>query len=247
MSVWEPEGTSGPAMNSISEPGFAKVRHGYDPSQVSEHLKTVAGRTRILEDRVSELESELEQVRGQEQPSRPAEASVEDPYEVMSGRMAEVVRTLDQDVERMRQEAEAEAQQLVDEAKAEAARESREVEKLRKKAMAEADEMLAEATAEADRIRVDAQATAEDLRAEAERALEDAKEQADAALAELTDRRDALVAEMRTLHDRMLDSASRLEPIVDGERADDEVVVVEDGAAESDEESEAEGLVSPGR
>jgi cell division septum initiation protein DivIVA len=246
MSVWEPEMTSSAAVNSISEPGFTMVRRGYDPGEVSEHLKSVTGRTRILEDRVSELESELERVRGQEQPSQPAEAP-EDPYEVMSGRMAEVVRALDQDVERMRQEAEAEAKQIVDEARAEAERESRDIEKLRKTAEVEADGMLAEATAEADRIRVDAQATAEDLRAEAEGALEEAQKQADAVLAELTDRRNALVVEMRTLHDRLLDSASRLEPILVAEGAADEIVVAEDDDDTSEEASAAEGLVSPGR
>ena len=246
MSVWEPEGTSSAPGNANSEPAFATVRRGYDPNQVAEHLKGVAGRTRILEDRVSELESELERVRGRGQSSQPAEEA-EDPYEAMSGRMADVVRTLDQDVERMRQEAEADAQRIVDEAKAEADRESRDAEKLRKSAMVDADAMIADATAEADRIRVDAQATAEDLRAEAERTLEDAQKQADAVLAELTDRRNALVDEIRTLHDRLLDSASRLEPVLDAERADDEVVVGDDDAAASDEESETEGLVSPGR
>jgi cell division septum initiation protein DivIVA len=243
MSSWEPETTPGAATNPTSEPGFTLVRRGYDPGQVSEHLRNVSARMRVLDNRVSELESELEHVRGQGQTSQVAEAP-EDPYEVMSGRMAEVVRTLDQDVERMREEAEEEATQIVDEAKAEAERESRDIQTLRENAMKEVDGMLAEATAEADRIRVDAQATAEDLRAEAERALEDAQKQADAALSELTDRRNALVAEMRTLHDRMLDSASRLEPIMAAEQADDEVVVVEEGTAGSDEESEAEGIVS---
>jgi cell division septum initiation protein DivIVA len=242
VSVWEPEGTTGAASNSV-DPDFATVKRGYDPGQVSEHLKSMAGRTRVLENRVSELESELERARGHEQPNPPAEAT-EDPYEAMSGRMAEVVRALDQDVERMRQEAEAEAQRIVDDAKAEAAVISRDAEKLRKKSGADADEMLAEATAEADRIRVDAQATAEDLRAEADRALEDAKEKADAALAELTARRTALAAEIRTLHDRMIDSASTLEPILDA--ADDEAVVIEESAGTSDESSGAE-VVSPGR
>jgi cell division septum initiation protein DivIVA len=246
MSVWEPERTPGADVNSIDEPRFPIVRRGYDPGQVTEHLKGVAGRMRVLEDRVSELESELDREGPQDQPSQPT-AAPEDPYALMSGRMAEVVRSLDQDVERMRQEAEAEARRIVDEAKAEAERGSRDIEKLHKKAKVETDGMLADATAEADRIRVDAQATAEDLRAEAERALEDAKEQADAALTELTDRRDALVVEMRTLHDRMLDSANRLELIPDAEGAADEIVVAEDDDAASDETSAAEGLVSPGR
>jgi cell division septum initiation protein DivIVA len=246
MSNSEPEITPGEEVNSISEPDFATVRRGYDRGQVSEHLRSVAGRMRVLENQVSELESKLEQVRGQGQPSHLAEGP-EDPYEKMSGRVADVVRALDQDVERMRQEAEAEAQQILDEAKTEAERESRDGEKLRKEAKAEADGKLAEATAEADRIRVDAQATAENLRAEAERALKDAKKQADHVLAELTDRRAALMGEIRTLHSRLLDSASRLEPIMDAESADDEVVVAEDDAAESQEASGSEGLVSPGR
>lgn len=246
MSNSEPETTPGAEVSSISEPDFATVRRGFDRGQVSEHLRSVAGRMRVLENQVSELESKLEQVRGQGQPGQLAEAS-EDPYERMSGRVADVVRALDQDVERMRQEAEAEAQRIVDEAKAEAERESRDSEKLRNEAMAEADGKLAEATAEADRMRMDAQAKAEDLRAEAERALEDARKQAGAVLAKLTDRRNALVAEIRSLHHRLLDSASRLGPIVDAEQAADEVVVADDDAAESEEESGSEGLVSPGR
>jgi len=246
MSNSEPETTPDAGVTSNSEPGFATVRRGYHRGQVSEHLRSVAGRIRVLENQVLELESELEQVRGRKQPSQLAEGP-EDPYEKMSGRVADVVRALDQDVERMRQEAEAEAQRIVDEAKAEAERESRNGETLRKKAVAEADGTLAEATAEADRIRLDAQAKAEDLRGEAERALEDARKQAGAVLAELTDRRNALVVEIRTLHQRLLDSASRLEPIMDAEPAVDDVVVAEDDAVGSEEASGSEGLVSPGR
>ena len=45
----------------------------------------------------------------------------------------------------------------------------------------------------------------------------------------------------------MLESAASLEPIMDGEGVADQVAVTEDGEASSEEVSETEGLVSPGR
>lgn len=227
MSTWEPEETPRSEANSIPEPPFATVWRGYDPSQVSEYLRTVAGRVQVLENRAWELESELEQARKQGDMS-PLPTEPPDPYETVSGRVADVVRAFDQDVERMRREAEAEVQRILDEARAEAERGARDVEKVRQEGMAEAEGMLVDARAEADRIRVDAQANAEEMRAEAERALKDAQVQADAVLSELQSRRESLVAKLRTLHDQMLDSARGLEPIVEAGEAPDEVVVPED-------------------
>lgn len=244
MSTWEPEETPSPEDNAIPEPTFAMVWRGYDPRQVSEYLRSVRIQSKVFENRARELESELEQARMQGE-AGPLATAPEDPYETISDRVAEVVRAFDQDVEQMRRDAEAEAQRIVDGAKADAERESQAARTAQEEATAEVEGMLAEARAEGDRIRVDAQAKAEEIRARAERALEDARARADALLSDLDSKRTSLLVEIRTLHDRMLEAARGLEPVMEGERADHDVVVVEDAA--SDEVSEAEGLVSPER
>jgi cell division septum initiation protein DivIVA len=229
--------------DSDPEPRFATVWRGYDPSQVSGYLKGMAGRLQVLENYVSELETELEQAR-QGQASSLASAP-QDPYEKMSDHVARVMRSLDGDVEKMRQEAQAEARRIVDEAKADAAGQARDVEKLRKTAITESDRMLGEASAEADRIRLDAQAKAEDIKARAEQALEDARVKATEVVGGLDDRRRSLIAEIRSLRDRMLGSAKDLEPILGEERALEDIVVEEEDAV-SEEADEAAKLVSPG-
>jgi cell division septum initiation protein DivIVA len=206
----------------MPEPTFGTVRRGYDPRQVSEHITRMTERMQILKRHVAELETELEQAGG-------TGTAAEDPYGALSGHMADVMRSFDQDVEKMRADAETEAQRIRDEARAEADRAAGEIEERRQAATAEVDAMLAEARAEADRIRLDAQSTAEHVRAKADRALEDAKERANAMLTELTDRREALIADLRELHDRMLESAGSLEPVIGTDRAAGDVVVAEEG------------------
>src|SRR5687768_15327610 len=202
MSTREPEVTPSFEANSMPVPTFPTVFRGYDPGQVSEYLRAVAGRARLLEDRAKELESELEQVR------RQGGSSPGDPYVQISELVVEAVRAFDENVKRMRSEAESQARTIVDDARAKAELEAQNAEELRQQAMAEVEGMLPEAQAEADRIRedaqaeadrirVDAQARAEEVRAEAERALADAQAQADAVLSELASRRESLVAELR--------------------------------------------------
>lgn len=224
MSTWEPEETPPLEEDPMPSPTFDTTWRGYHPGQVADYLRGVAGRVWVLQERTRELESELEQARRQGGSGPPATAP-EDPYEMISDRVVEVVRAFDQDVERIRAEAESEAHRIVDEAKAEAEREAGNAQELRQQAAAEVEGMLVDARAEADRIRVDAQANAEAVRGEAERALDEARARADEVLSELDGRRESLVAELRTLHDRMLDSARDLEPVMETERADDEIVI----------------------
>jgi cell division septum initiation protein DivIVA len=245
MSMLDSDETPRSEVKEVLEPPFATVWRGYDPSQVSGYLKGLAGRLQVLENYVSELESELEQARGPHQASSPTDQPPGDPYEKMSDHVAHVMRSLDRDVQRIRQEAQAEAKRIVDEAKAETGRQSRDVEKLRKSAITEVDGMLTEAGAEADRIRVDAQAKAEDIRARAEQALEDARAKVTEVVGELDDRRRSLITEIRSLHARILGSAKELEPIMDEESAVEEIAVAEDDVAVSEEADETAKLVSP--
>jgi cell division septum initiation protein DivIVA len=233
------------AINSISEPQFAIVRRGFDPHQVSEYVRTMDRIVEVLDERVLELESETDGVHGTLEAGAPSEEP-RDPYEEVSARVTDVIRAFDQDVERMRNEAKAEAERIVQEANVEANRSSRDIEKRRSEATAEVEGMLAEARAESDRIRVDAQGKAEDIRGRAERFLEDARAKAEALLSDLESQRRSLLAEIRALHDRMLESAKDLEPVLNDQPAD-EVVVAEQDVAASEDTDETSKLVSPGK
>ena len=197
MSSWE----TGSGQPQATETGatFTTVFRGYDPRQVNDHVAQAAERIKGLEAQAKKLEADLQQARRQTAAFRGAAGK--SPYEGVSARVADLVRTFDQDVEKLRADAENEVQRL-----------------------------LLEARAEADRIRLDAQSNAEATREEADRALRAAQEEADTALSELGDRKGALQAELRAIRDRMVEAATELGSVVGPHGADD-VVIVEDATA----------------
>ncbi len=212
MSSWESDVIPQAGGKRAPQPTFATVRRGYDPNQVLEYLSGVADHVEALESQVRKLDSDLQQAR-RHPPAARSPAS-QDPYEAVSTRVADLVRTFDQDVERLRAEAEAEVQRL------------------RAETQAEVQRLLAEARADADRMRVDAQANAEETRAEAERALREAKSHADQALSGLAARREALIENLRGMHERMVGTTGELAATIkQAASAPDQVVVEEDSKA----------------
>jgi DivIVA domain-containing protein len=192
-----------PSMNvgRIREPMFRTVKRGYDPTEVLEYLGRVADRVEALESRGGQLESELLEARRQsDKVLQDQSLTSSDPYEAVSTRVADLVRTFDHDVDKLRVEAEAEV-----------------------------DRMLAEARIEAERIRLDSQSKADEAHARAERALRDAGTKADEVLSALGSRREALLGELRAMRLRMLDSVRGLETMIE-EAASDGVLVLEDSA-----------------
>ncbi|HXF70989.1 MAG TPA: DivIVA domain-containing protein [Actinomycetota bacterium] len=191
---------------------FQTTWRGYVPEQVQAYLAAVADQVDAREARIRELEAEVRALR--EDRGVPADAAPRDPYEGVSGRIAELMRSVEREAERLRAEAEAEATRVAAEAREEAAR------------------LLAEAREQAERIRLDAEAAAGEARAEASILLRDARGQAERILreaeeaaAEARDRRAAIAAELRSVRealDRVLGG--------EGDRADD-VVVLEDSSA----------------
>ena len=222
MSTREP-GTEPPArVDAIGEPRFAMVWRGYDPEQVQRHVKALADRLMGLEDQAGMLGSGHQEARtGDNAPSSPPA----DPLETVSDRVAAVIRAFDQDVERMRREAEAEAQLIRDKAADKAGRAAEEVAGLLDGAKAEAKRILSDAETEADRVRVDAQAKAEDTRAQAEQTLDDARREADQVLGDLQSRRATLIDEIRAMRQRLLDTAKDLEPVGETDETVERVVV----------------------
>lgn len=182
MSTWESVSLSPDDVASMSEPTFKKAWRGYDPDEVSAHLKRLMSRIRVLEHSAAEFESELEQLRktggGDDD-----EAASDESHETLAERLAVVLQAFDEVMQRLRTEAQAEADEIVEVAKA-----------------------------DADRIRVDAQANAEAVRADADRASKEARDQADLLLSGLESRRSSMLVEIRTLKDRMLEAARAIVP-----------------------------------
>lgn len=176
---------------------FATVFRGYDPNQVLAYLSGVADHVEALESKVRQLESELKEAHRQKA-TLADQGSSRDPYESVSARVADLVRTFDLDVAKLRGDAEAEV-----------------------------DRLLAEARIEAERIRLDGQDKVAETRAEAERTLREARIEADKVLSGLASRRDNLLQELRAMRDQMLDTAKDLEAAIEGS-VGDHVVMLED-------------------
>lgn len=190
---------------------FVTIRRGYDPDQVREFLERVAVQVQQMEAMIREARREADAA---------LRASAEpriDPYQQLSTRFTDVIRSADEAAERVR-------------------REARE----------DAERMLSEARADADRVRTDAQAKAEEARASADRALREARDQADSTIAGLSTRRETLVGQLAQMQARLLGVAEQLEsaieirdevdadpgPVVIGEaEARDELFSVPDAAA----------------
>jgi DivIVA domain-containing protein len=193
-----------PSADQIRRRKFATVRRGYDPDQVDDYLKQVAEQVEALEtDLRDERLNAVRQRPGTEAPEQvaerpaammtpPAAATTTAPeteeaaYERISKRFASVLKSADE-----------EAQKLIDQARAEATK------------------LLDDARAEADRIRVDAQANAEQARSTSAAELAKAREEADRVLGGLEQRRESLLGQMHEMQSRLLAVAQNLE-IPDG-------------------------------
>ena len=209
-------------------PTFATVRRGYDPDQVLEYVTRLTDHLDALKTEVRRLQAELS-----ERDVAPKEQAptARDQYEGVGARVADLMRTFDQDVERLHQDAEAEASRIVAEARSEADRIHQEAQRLKGEAGAKAERVQAKARTEADRIALDAQSKAEEVRLQAEEALREAQKESDKVLSSLASRRQAMFGELRDMRDRMLSTAKDLESTIERASAEDQVVVVEDAEA----------------
>ncbi|HXF35733.1 MAG TPA: DivIVA domain-containing protein [Actinomycetota bacterium] len=188
-----------PSADQVRRREFATVRRGYDPDQVRDYLYAVANALETLEQRLRETKLELETaLRLQQEPRR-------DPYQELAARLTDVLRSADQQAERITQEAREESRRIVEEARS-----------------------------EADRIRLDAQARAERAHQESRDVLERAREEADRMLSGLAERRRSVVDQLQRMQERLLDVARELEETIEPARADAEAELpAEEEAAEA--------------
>jgi len=174
----------------------------------------VRARLAGLTERIGRLESELARTRRLLEDARRERDAARSrggsgTHEEVTSHVVDLVRRFEQDVAELRRRAEVEATGILAEARTEAARMRIQSEREEQQARAQSEELLRAARAEADRLR-----------------------------AELEPMREATLKEIRAMRDRLAGSLRELDRVLDGERSDEQVVVL--GEAEEEGRPERE-------
>lgn len=134
-------------------PAFTTVRRGYDPAQVLTFVKQARERMEALEAKVRDLEAERDELaRDREVALQSWESGAKEPYDAMAGRLADLMRSFDAEVEKLRADAESESERTLSEARERADRILEQAEGADAEARGQAEQTVQEARAQADRI-----------------------------------------------------------------------------------------------
>lgn len=203
-------GRSGMSVDTIDEPHlqpedqFDTVRRGFAPDQVAAYLKWVTTSVLTLETRLEDTRTELFEARRERDAALAQVASSRrDPYEDVSGRVTELVRSFDRQVGQLQREAEAEADRVLSDLRA------------------GADRILAQAHEDAERIKAEA-------RKEAEYIITQAQDEAIRAKSDLTNARESTFDTIRDIHTRVLAALEEVQAQLDSWAESDRVVVVDE-------------------
>lgn len=224
MAVEEPdlEPMNGTDPERDASDGFDRVRRGFAPDQVAEYLKRVAAKVLELETRLEETRDELVDARTERDAAR-AElaASRPDPYDGVSERVTELVRTFDQQVGDLQRNAQAEADRVLFDVRTDA-------ERILDHAREEAERITAEARDEADRTRARAQLDEAEAHVLADRIVADAKEEANRAESDVAAMRTSTLESFRDIRSRTLAALGELESVIEHGAMPERVVIVDD-------------------
>jgi len=185
-------GVASVTSDSVRFQQFSVVRRGFSPAEVRRYLDEVAKWFDELKLQVVHLADQLQKLQRNDPGQPRAAAAAGDPYGDLGARMAEVLRSVDQHAQTLRQEVEEAAGRRTAEAQTEA-------ERIQKEAQTQADRLQTEAREALDR----AQADAEWTRLQAQDAAKEARKDAARALAGLTERRTSLLTELHGIVDLM--------------------------------------------
>jgi len=201
-------------------PTFRVVRRGYDRVQVEKYLDSLEGDVGHARQRAKEA------------PEDPASQAR---YAAASDHVAQVMRALDDEVERLRAQAIEEVNRMLAEAGADADRIQQDAESRANEVRNLADNALQEARSAADVIQGDAQERAKETLATADGLLNEARQQADQVLADLEHWRRSLYGKLKRTRNAVDDALSSLDSEIDEERGPSEVVLLleEDVSEES--------------
>jgi F0F1-type ATP synthase membrane subunit b/b' len=155
---------------------FARALRGYDIEEVNVYLVKLANQMEASENRPPETRAAVVQ-----EDSTAAVVGKGDAYEQLAERLAGMLRSADE-----------EAQRLVEEART------------------EADRLTIEARSEAARVRAEAEVAVEEARRQADEILRTAKTDAEESTSSLTAHRDALLSELREAQTKLLGAARML-------------------------------------
>jgi cell division septum initiation protein DivIVA len=166
----------GPPDEEAGQPRFTTVLRGFDPDQVRGYLLHQATR-------IDQLEQELEEARGQRDSARRRYSMArDDAYGQLANRMADLLRTADQQADKIRREADESAHRSVEEAR-----------KL-------SEQIVREAEGEAERLRTQGQDS-----------LREAMIQRDDVLGGLIESRDLMLSDLGAARDHLTGIVEQLE------------------------------------
>jgi hypothetical protein len=200
-----PEPPAALTAKTVVRTDFTVVRKGFNPDDVIVHLGRVAEYVADLEATIADRQAQLRE-RDRARPSD--EAARDQAYESTAARIADLMRTFDRDMERLRAESASQAEARLAEAHANAERID-----------AEATNLRAEAEAEAQRVVREATEQAVGVRAEAERSAQES-------LGTLYARREALIESVRRIREGLARTAEAVDGVLrgtDAVRVDDAV------------------------
>ena len=243
------------APEAIRSMTFRVVKKGgFDTDDVTSYLDRLAGDVEQLHDRIKELQERAPDggpfattglgtlaTTGPAAPAVEAPALEPPPVELQlpsppsadafgetASRIAELMRTFDENVRAAEEAARAEADAIVAKARGEAEDLRLEARLAREEAVADAASIVASARADADRLGREAQARAEELDEAAQRTVREARERADEVLRAMTLGRDGLVRDIREMREALADTLTRIDAMIAGGAAEDRLVVVDD-------------------
>lgn len=174
----EPNPSPQPSSEEIRGKEFDAARRGYDRDQVRAYLQQIATL-------VDDFNRALREA--------PAEAPAEDPYGRLAGRVADVLRSTDEQAEKILHDAREEAARTLDEARAETDRMHADAQSHADAARRQGDEILRNADAEAARVLSGSSAAREGLVEKMQQMryrLSDAVQELEVAIGELSDEKE---------------------------------------------------------
>ena len=222
---------SWPSAGQTDRQAFEVVRRGYNRAQVEEYLDTLEHDVKRLRSRVGKLEAELESAR-QRAETAPEHPASQDPYAAGSDYIAEVMRALVHEVERLRTQANEDVERMLSEARADADRIQQDAESRADEVRSLADDALQEARKAADAIQGEAQERAEETLTTADALLNEARQEAGRVLSDLKRRRRSLLNELRRTRKAVVQALSDLDPTIHEQRPANEVVLIQDDDSE---------------
>lgn len=204
-------------------PEFDRVRRGFAPEQVNEHLSRLAARLASVEASLRKTNDELVQARRERDEARAAlETTAErDPHREGSERVMALLQTFDDRVQQLHRDAEVQAELLLQEVRTESQR-------VLAHAREEARRIVAQANEEAEATRAHAQTEEREARMRAGHIMQEARQEFDRARTDLVDLRESTLERFRDLRERALMALGQLEALIDKEEASESVVVVND-------------------